>query len=346
MKKTTLCLTALFVCGAMLLPTAAIDKLQPDIGGEDEELTFIEHDAVSGEETTFTLGDLDPQYSSGSVNSVSKYDSVNDGYYFEPTEPDWMKSDESMNGSSGESGEASPDKIISGSPWTRVTNVRENPYCKNTLILGCWESDEGMYYTIATGFMVGQKVMVTAGHVFWDPEAKTGPHEIRIFTKFDKNMTNYTQLLNETDYYHPQRWVLSSNFQTTKGDSDQEYDWCYVTLFTAIGKSTGTYGMSSYSVPKDKEIIISGYPGDHVNYPSEMFHQYKSSGVMNKLTDYTVKHTCSTREGLSGAALSSVNYVAWGIHTGSMTNKNLNVGVRFAPYLYELISNKVSSTNE
>jgi len=31
-EKTTLCLTALFVCGTMLLPTAAIDKLQPDSG--------------------------------------------------------------------------------------------------------------------------------------------------------------------------------------------------------------------------------------------------------------------------------------------------------------------------
>ena len=49
---------------------------------------------------------------------------------------------------------------------------------------------------------------------------------------------------------------------------------------------------------------------------------------------------------MSGSALSSVNYVAWGIHTASMNNKNLNVGVRFAPYLYELISNKISSTNE
>lgn len=345
MKKTTLCLTALFVCGTMLLPTAAIDKLQPDPG--DEELTFIEHDTVTGKDTNFTLADLDPQYSSGAVNSVSKYDSVSGGYYFEPTDPDWMKSDESMTDSVGGSGEVSPDKIITGSPWNRVTNVRDLPYCKNTLILGCWKTDAGMYYTISTGFMVGQKVMVTAGHVFWDEEEKMYPHEIRIFTRFDKNMTNFRQILNETDYYHPQRWVLSSNFATTSGASDKEFDWCYVTLFTAIGKTiTGTYGMSSYDVPKNKEIILSGYPGDHVNYPGEMFHQYKSSGVMNKLTEYTVKHTCSAREGMSGSALSSVNYVAWGIHTASMNNKNLNVGVRFAPYLYELISNKISSTNE
>lgn len=238
-EKTTLCLTALFVCGTMLLPTAAIDKLQPDSG--DEELTFIEHDTVTGKDTNFTLADLDPQYSSGAVNSVSKYDSVSGGYYFEPTDPDWMKSDESMTGSVGESGEVSPDKIITGSPWNRVTNVRDLPYCKNTLILGCWKTDAGMYYTISTGFMVGQKVMVTAGHVFWDEEKKMYPHEIRIFTRFDKNMTNFRQILDETDYYHPQKWVLSSNFVTTSGASDKEYDWCYVTLFTAIGKTiTGT----------------------------------------------------------------------------------------------------------
>lgn len=342
MKKTTICLTALFVCCSMLIPTAAADKLNPEIGGED--LSFVEHDTVTGKDTTFSLDDLDSTYASNSVGSVSHIDSVNGGCYTEPTDPEWMQSGGSMNPSSGEDA-AEPDKIISGSPFTRVTNVNEAPYCKNTIILCRWDLDDGSSsYAIGTGFMVGQKVMVTAGHLIWDKEYQSYPTEIRIFTRYDKGTSNYRSLLTETGYYHPQKWVLSSNYVKAKPNTD--FDWCYITLFTAVGKNTGTYGMSSYEVPKNKEIILSGYPCEYTTHPEELYHQYKSSGVMNKINEYTVKHTCSTRRGQSGSALSSVNYVAWGIHTAGIDGTNYNGGVRFAPYLYELIINKINSTNE
>ena len=340
MKKTTVCLTALFVCCTMLLPTAAANKIE--ITSDEEELEFVEHDAVSGKDTNFTLDDLDDKFDIDSPNSVAKYDSAAGGYYTEPVMPEWVKSDDNMM--SAGAGTADPDNVISGSPYSRVTDVKARPYCMNTLILCRWDHEgEGSVYATATGFMVGQKVMVTAGHVFWDPSEGGYPTEVRIFVRYDKS-GNYYSLNNETDYYHPKAWVLSANFTTST--PNKEYDWCYVTLFTPVGKTiTGYYGMSSYDVPKNKEIILSGYPADYKNYSYEMFHQYKSSGLMNKYTDYTVTHTCSTREGHSGSALSSVNYVAWGIHTAGI-NPKLNGGVRFAPYLYKLIVNKINSTNE
>lgn len=343
MKRTTVCLTALLVCCSMFIPTAAADKLQPDIGGED--LSFVEHDAETGKDRLFSLDDLDSRYSSNSAGSVSHIDSATGGSYTMPTQPEWMQSDESMNQSVGEDA-ATPDQIISGSPFTRVTNVKAAPYCKNTLILCRWDLENGeSSYAIGTGFMVGQKVMVTAGHVIWDNEYQSYPTEIKIFFRYDKATTNVRSLFTETGYYHPKSWVLSANY--VKANPNIDFDWCYLTLFEPLGKTTtGTYGMSSLTVPKDKEIILSGYPCEYTTHPEELFHQYKSSGVMNKINDYAVNHTCSTRQGQSGSALSSVNYVAWGIHTAGINGKNLNRGVRFAPYLYELIINKINSTNE
>lgn len=243
--------------------------------------------------------------------------------------------------------EVSPLSVIPGRPYSLVGNVNEAPYCKNTLIVCYWDLDNGTrVISFGTGFMVGHRVMVTAGHCIWSSQYRSYPTQIRIFPRYDQYRANPATILNETDFYYAKAWVLSSRYAVTEGTPDKNYDWCYLTLFSPIGKTiTGTYGIATKNgTIEDKEVILSGYPHDSLNYPTEIFHQYKSNGIMNSISDYRVSHNCSTRKGHSGSALSSVNYVAWGIHTtGAVT---YNEGVRFTPALYELIINKINSTND
>lgn len=78
MKKMVVCLMSLLICCSLLVPVWAsgehrLDSLYAAGGYENE--TYIEHDAVTGEDTVFTLSDLNSAYRVNSIGSVSKYDS-------------------------------------------------------------------------------------------------------------------------------------------------------------------------------------------------------------------------------------------------------------------------------
>jgi V8-like Glu-specific endopeptidase len=108
---------------------------------------------------------------------------------------------------------------------------------------------------------------------------------------------------------------------------------------------TGWYGIgTSGEAITNREIYVTGYP----DKAGKQYHQYKSSGILNSDSDYTVVHTCSTQGGHSGAPLYSSSYVVWAIHNlgpAEGVTPTENYGVRITSSLYRLLINKKEETD-
>lgn len=301
----------------------------------DADQVFIEHDYFTNTDTTFTMDDV-----ISATPAISSHNALNENgcFYTQPYNLPEQTGDFSTSDST-----IGIQALLPGRPYEYVSNVNASPYSKTVLIYLYFEQDDGsIIRSSGTGFMIGDKVILTAGHVIWHTQLRRSPKEIRVFLKFDKSKTSLSQMDSETNYYHPKSWVYSSNFATTTGNLDYNYDWCYLTMFSSIGKTyTGWYGIATTAGSiTDKVINVTGYPDQN----GEQFHQYKSNGILNSTSDYRVSHTCSTKGGHSGAPLYSNGYVVWAIHTAS-GGTTYNTGVRITPTLYKLLTNKIESTN-
>lgn len=290
---------------------------------------FVEYNAVTGQETVFTLNDVID--GTNSLENVMQVQARNGTTYTLPYDP-------ITHYDTGITDDMSR-KPIDGSELNEVTNVNASPYCKTVLILAIFKKEDGsMIYSPGTGAMVGNKVLLTAGHVVYHTNYKINPVEIRVLLRYSNEKNSATDLANETDYYHPERWVFSANYRP---EIDTNYDWCYLTMFDDIGKTyTGWFGIGTTSgdIVGDS-INVTGYP----NVSGKRFRQFASSGIMDSTSEYRVRHTCSTYGGHSGAPLYSSSYVIWAVHTSG--GNSYNYGVRLTSTLYNLLVNRINETN-
>ncbi len=304
---------------------------------DEQDEIFIEHFYETDEEVEFTLEDVLSQQTD-EISLISEDISQSTGSGERYTAPYNLNTTDSVFTSS-----ESITKILYGSPYSKVENVNAMPYCKTVLIYITFERSDGtLTSSVGTGFMVGNKVLVTAGHVIWHTTLKTGPKEIRVILRYDEDHTSKDELAEVETYFHPYSWVFSSKYYSDPDNVDTNYDWCYMTMSADIGKTyTGWFGIGTTSGSiTDKAIYVTGYP----NVSGERFHQYESSGVLNSVSDYRISHTCSTNGGHSGSPLYSSSYVVWAIHT-SERNSTTNGGVRITSTLYELLVNKKAATD-
>lgn len=297
--------------------------------GDISPESFIEFSIENTEGTTFTLSDIG--------NGIETYAMLDDAEEFYTSAYNLPIETETVNSESSRA-------ILPDQSYSLVSNVNTSPYSKTVLIYLKFQKDDGSFvYSVGTGFMVGNKVLLTAGHVIWHTTLQRNPYEIRVILKYSADHTYVTELSSVSTYYHPQSWVFSANFiDNDAGTVDYNYDWCYLTMFADIGKTyTGWYGIGTTTGSiTDKEIYVTGYP----NVSGKRFNQYESSGVLNSTSSYRVSHTCSTEGGHSGSPLFSENYVVWGIHTAS-GGSSYNTGVRITKSLYTLLVNKKAETD-
>lgn len=228
--------------------------------------------------------------------------------------------------------------IIDPDNYNYVQDVYQSPYCKAVIIALKFIYNGITHYSQGTGFMVGDKVILTAGHVIWHTTFNIQPTEIRIYLRYSETKTDSTALFNDSGYYHPKSWVLSSNF--ARDEENYNYDWCYLTAWESIGYTyTGFFGIGTTTNDiSEPTMYVTGYP----NVAGRRYYQYWSSGSLDSISDYRVQHTCSTEGGHSGAPIYSNNYVVWSIHTSHGTS--MNYGVRITRTLYDLIINKRAET--
>lgn len=157
-----------------------------------------------------------------------------------------------------------------------------------------------------TGFMVANKVMLTAAHCIWN--ITDGYAES---FKVYKNQQGTS--LGST-YYSAVDWYVPSEYLA---DEDYRYDWGVVKLNSNVGSSTGYFGYETSGIMLAKEYTVSGYPGDTGDY-----NQYAATGRVFFETFKTCSYTTDMMPGQSGAPVFSSDNIVRAINTRQFSTHN------------------------
>ena len=220
--------------------------------------------------------------------------------------------------------ENQPKALLPGKEWNPVSSVNVFPYTAVLAMKMGWENDnKSIDWYYGTGFLEGYDVVATAGHNMWDSELGW-VDDCRFFVR--QNGTPYSS----TDYYHPKNWTCATNYTS---NSDSNYDWCAITLWSNLGSANGWFGRGwSQNGIDDKSVTVSGYPGTAGI-------QYTGSGTTSNSTTYKVYYDINTQPGNSGSPVYTSSYVAWAIHTASYSS-TLNRENRITEWLFTILKNK------
>ena len=342
-KKVTALLTCLM---SVCLLQHSVSAADVSLGDGTEDETFMEYDAQTGEITYFTLSDIlekeRQRAVDGKESKVQEVIEPDGTRYTLPSGPIVPSVSASKNEmSAGDE----PRTVFTDNPSTLVSNVYAQPYCKTVLVVVKFQKPNGQFeYCSGSGAMVGNKVLLTAAHVIYNVHYSPAltPYEIRVFQRVNTTKNSEESMFNESGYFHPHSWVISSNYLP---DVNANYDWCYLTMWDDIRYTyTGYYGIATNSNSNDKRNVhINGYPA----VAGKSYHQYTSSGVMRSESLYRVKHRCSMESGQSGAPLYNDSYVVWAINTHHAPSWDTghNRGTRITQALYTLLINKINETN-
>lgn len=221
--------------------------------------------------------------------------------------------------------EASPDVIIGGSDNRTKVNPNNSPYCRVICLRPGFDTDGNGtidQWSYGTGFMTGNDVLVTAGHVVWHTNAKIQPKELRIYLKQTGSTLN-------TKYYFPQRWTLNTAFTN---NNDSNYDWCVLELQQNLGTQTGYFGYGT-GFSGSMSVALSGYP------LALTYNQYTASGTMTRTSSFKFSHKVDATGGQSGSPVYNPNDgVVWGIHTSGSTPADTNYGCLITQNVYDLMN--------
>lgn len=220
--------------------------------------------------------------------------------------------------------EIMPKVIIGDTDSRKKVNPNNEPYCRVVCLRPGVDTDGDNKidkWSYGTGFMTGDDVMVTAGHVVWHTKNKMQPQQLRIYLKQTGSKLNST-------YYYPKRWTLSTAFTS---NNNSNYDWCVLELQQDLGKQTGYFGYGT-GLTGSKSVTVSGYPS------SKKYNQYKATGKMKVTSSFRFSHDVDTEGGQSGSPAYSSNGIVWGIHTSGSKTSKINSGCLLTQNVYDLIS--------
>ena len=257
---------------------------------------------------------------------------------FSPMETNQMRAAllDSANVQSMNDNVASPADIIgedtryftppSGVPYSSVAFIRRH-YRKTV------DGVQVGYFSAGTGFLVSDKVLLTAAHCIVPDEEPAGYEllEIRIYFDLDITAPDYqNSSLSGYSYIHPQRWTWSTNWHNE--EINERYDYCVIELTQAVDRPY-YFNCVQSSNTTNQSVYVSGYPTDH------KIHQMTSYGQLSYADYYVCRYNNDTVNMMSGSPVYNTNCVA--IHVRG-PDTGYNEGILFTPYLYNLICSKIS----
>lgn len=199
---------------------------------------------------------------------------------------------------------------------------------------------------IGTGWLVGPKTVVTAGHcVFSNTFFGGWAQSITLIPGRDDSEAPFGQTV-ATRFSATDRWVASE---------DADFDIGCIHLEEPIGDTVGWFAIGA--LPEDELtgflINVSGYPGDRGNGREQYFHKNR----ILRVTDRRIFYDVDTFGGQSGAPAwiypdaSSDVPLAVGIHAygtgGTPTSLGItaNSAPRIIPEVFDLIQSWISADN-
>ncbi len=307
--------------------------VEEEMDFSDETLTIGHYDAVTKTETTETisLSELKAHNEAMKIRLGMFGQNVLNG--FDPTSNTSVASvgDEIVD----------PQTVFGeeGQEQTRV-NVNNYPYrCVMFLLAGVDTNNSGTpdKWSCGTGFLVGNDVMITAAHVFYEKvnDVNVFVDECRIYPL--QASTTYSN--DRNDYYFPKSWTYSTMYATSS--NKDEHDWIVATLFTPLGLEHG------YFAVRDWDASIEGVTPTVSGYPiatGKTYFQYKSTGPLTGIYPKRMSYRMDTHGGNSGGPVYINGNQIIGIHTGGGTQNNW--ALRIFEGLYTIIENRVLAGEE
>ena len=303
---------------------AVNSSAEPDYSGEDV-MQISNYDAVTKTTTTETV-------------TVSELKARNVELMNQRglTEKDVMCGKNPMADSSVSIGgeDVAPQSLIGQYVQTRV-NVNAYPY---SAVLLLWVSfdlnNDGAadVWGTGSGYMVGSKVMVTAGHNFFYKDLNGAIYPILECRIYPKHASTTISGVRD-DYYHPKSWTYSTVFANSY---NVEHDWLVATLFSALGDDHGFLSVRNPDASlSNVTATVLGYPAETT---SKKYYQYKSIGPLDSYTTKRLFYRMDTEKGNSGGPIIILGHQVVGIHTRGTSSGNS--GTRIFEGLYTIINNR------
>jgi V8-like Glu-specific endopeptidase len=224
----------------------------------------------------------------------------------------------------------------------RIHNTEADPWCRICCLIINGPAGRG----VGTGFFVGPRTVITAGHCVHDQQMGGWAQSIRVIPGRDESKEPFSA---STAYRFSsvQQWVENG---------DPGFDIGVIHLDDPLGEDVGWFGLAALSAPKLKQygVNIAGYAGDSKFMGTRLaFH----SGQIMQVDTRRIYYDADTWGGTSGAP--AIIYpegdleqpVVVGIHaygegaTPSLLKIEANSAPRILPAVYDLITHWIAKDN-
>jgi glutamyl endopeptidase len=183
-----------------------------------------------------------------------------------------------------------PETVHGEDDRVRITTTDRYPWRAHAS-LRITAADDSLW--IGTGWFVGPRLLVTAGHVVYIKNSGVPGR--------DGWVKSIVVIPGRNDNEQPFGTSTSNRFYSVKGwteSGDDEYDYGAIILTESLGGQTGWLGFASYANLDDVRGNIAGYPGDK---PAGT--QWYDARVIDSVSDRKVFYDIDTFGGQSGAAV-------------------------------------------
>lgn len=184
---------------------------------------------------------------------------------------------------------------------TLVSDTTKSPWSA----IGHVICDYGFEMALGTGALIGNKTVLTAGHVIYDQTYGT-PLSITFIPAQNGSDEPYGTIGSRSSYV-PNEWKQGS----------QDYDLGLIVLDTEIGKQTGFL-----QVAMEPDSFFSNQPLESAGYPADLgdgYEMYSVTGDSTGVQGVVMLHRITTEEGQSGSPI-------WFMSNNVPTVVGLNVG--------------------
>jgi glutamyl endopeptidase len=212
--------------------------------------------------------------------------------------------------------DALPETVHGADGRFRITATGAYPWRAHAS-LRITAADDSLW--IGTGWFVGPRILVTAGHVVYIKNSGVLGR--------DGWVKRITVMPGRNGSTQPYGSTNSSRFWTVVGwssNGDQEYDYGAIVLSESLGNRTGWFGFGNWSNLNGVGGNISGYPGDK---PAGT--QWYEGRTIDSATARKVYYDIDTAGGQSGSAVYRFhNGGRYGIAIHAYGGATVNSGTR------------------